>query len=704
VTPALAAGVRVPSARPRCAGLGAAVACLQGSVARLVRWLFLGLACAGVLAASGCGAADPQLEPRFVAVHNALVASGLVQSGTIHRGTLAQGEEHRVVVRLEAGRCHTFVVLAAAGVKDVDLLVRDEAGETLGRDGTDDRHAAVRACAVRSEDYQVVVRAVRGGGPFLLSSWSPAGQDDAAGEHTTRPGRGDGTCEAPLALRAGRAVRGDTRQGRSLMHGSCAEGSAPEQVFRVQVPERSLLSVRVQAGFDSVVYVRGDCMAAESEAACNDDAEQGQPGRSEVDVTVDPGAWFVVVDGYGSEAGDFQLEVTLTPLPPLAQVCAEAPALTAGQSATGTTRGAADHLGASCGGGARSPDRIYHLDVPHRSRLRVRQQSDHDGVLHLRSRCADADSEVACNDDWLDPNRSSLRAVVDPGRYYLVTDGFSERGQTSAGDFRLLAEVEPLPAPSEAGAACAAAERLAFGQEVELDTFAARDGLAGSCGGSGAPEAVYRVDVPKRSRLRATVRASEPQAVLYLRSRCDQPSTEMACVPVPRAEPRDRLARLDAVVERGVHYLVFDGEGQEEFGAARLLVELHDVANLERACRTAPLLQPGRTATGDTRGRSDDFQASCGERAESSDMVYRLRVTGRARVVLELASEFDGVLHLRRECAHDASEVACNDDHGDNRHSRIEVTLDPGLYYVVVDGFRSGNSGRFSLATFMDPL
>ena len=44
-----------------------------------------------------------------------------------------------------------------------------------------------------------------------------------------------------------------------------------------------------------------------------------------------------------------------------------------------------------------------------------------------------------------------------------------------------------------------------------------------------------------------------------------------------------------------------------------------------------------------------------------------------------------------------ATEVACNDDQGDNRHSRIERNLDAGTYYVFVDGFQSNSQGEFNL-------
>ena len=44
-----------------------------------------------------------------------------------------------------------------------------------------------------------------------------------------------------------------------------------------------------------------------------------------------------------------------------------------------------------------------------------------------------------------------------------------------------------------------------------------------------------------------------------------------------------------------------------------------------------------------------------------------------------------------------ATLLACSDDHGDSKHSAVEEVLDKGTYYLVVDGFRTGNQGAFTL-------
>src|SRR5690606_5491039 len=102
--------------------------------------------------------------------------------------------------------------------------------------------------------------------------------------------------------------------------------------------------------------------------------------------------------------------------------------------------------------------------------------------------------------------------------------------------------------------------------------------------------------------------------------------------------------------------------------------------------------------SGSTSGRKDSFRASCAGEAQSGDVIYRIRLKKRSHVEVSLGSSYDAALHLRRSCLDDASEIACNDDHGDNRHSKVEATLEPGTYFVVVDGFRTGNEGTYELS------
>lgn len=647
-----------------------------------------------------CGAAEAPLESRFVAVHNAMTAMGLSQSGIIHEGGLATGEEARFAWKLEEGRCYTAVALGGSGVRNVDLVVMNGVGEELSRDTTSDRQAATQVCVERDGEHEIVVSMQEGQGTFLLSLWSnQAGTGRAFVSREVK-----GTCTSPIPLELGRPIAGDTRQGLSAMQGSCVQGAAPEQVYRLELRKPTQLSATLQANFDGNLYLLRSCGDIESELACNDDEEPGQTARSQLDATLPPGVYFLVVDGYANEAGEYQFIVSTTELAELRTVCDDAVELVPGHVVTSTTRGSGDYFQASCAGGARAPDRVHEVDVTSRSRLRIRQQSDFDAALYLRRTCDDPASELACNDDFRNPQHAIVTKVVDAGRYFVVTDGFSGQGPVGQGKYVLEVELGSDLGDGVPGDSCEAPLPLEAAASVELDTFSARDDTKGSCGGAAGADLLYRIDAPGRSRIRARILGSEFAGAMYLRTRCDGLDSEVACVAIPSSSPRDAVGTLDVAVPKGTYHLVIDGENEDAFGRATLELMVDDTAALDRRCQGAPLLRSGETVRGETTSERDQFQASCGEGTESPDAVYRLRVPRRSRVVVHLKSEHDAVLHLRRSCSDPSTELACNDDYGDNRNARIDMILDAGTYFVIADGFRSENVGPFAIETQITPL
>lgn len=110
------------------------------------------------------------------------------------------------------------------------------------------------------------------------------------------------------------------------------------------------------------------------------------------------------------------------------------------------------------------------------------------------------------------------------------------------------------------------------------------------------------------------------------------------------------------------------------------------------------LMLPTDTAMGRTMG-SSLLTAGCTS-ASGPEHVYRLNVAARTGVVLDItAAEFDTVLSVRRVCTDPMTNVACNDDRGGGiTRSFIRTVLDPGEYFVIVDGYSSSASGSYTLA------
>lgn len=121
------------------------------------------------------------------------------------------------------------------------------------------------------------------------------------------------------------------------------------------------------------------------------------------------------------------------------------------------------------------------------------------------------------------------------------------------------------------------------------------------------------------------------------------------------------------------------------------------------ACGPNIPLPVGVAVLSSTLVGDDVTQGSC-LRGAAPECVFMLDVPTRSEVRLSLESaDFDGALVLMSD--ERKEELACIDDtpSGDTRHARIETTLLPGRYAVVVE---SGDSeaGQFSLFAELDPL
>jgi hypothetical protein len=211
------------------------------------------------------------------------------------------------------------------------------------------------------------------------------------------------------------------------------------------------------------------------------------------------------------------------------------------------------------------------------------------------------------------------------------------------------------------------------------------------------PDVLYRFELQRRSRVTAFFGSQEGAHVFVLARSCGDRTSELAC-----------SANIDEVLGPGIYSLAVDGGGMDGLGRYAFAFAARDISAQENACKAPPILAPGSKTTGTTIGAGDKFMASCAGREDaqaSADRVYRFDLKQRTRVQLLLSTpNHDGVLVLRKSCldpphqrAPRAAEMTCNNDYQDNRHSRIESTLEAGTYFVVVEGHQTKNEGPFTL-------
>ncbi len=669
-----------------------------------------GIAGATLAFTIACVTSQQSVDPRFLALHNAFSAMGLAQVGPVQQGSLVEGREARLSIDLQA-QCTTVVAMGGTGVRDLDVVVQDENGNALGHDATHDSQAVVRVCTDHAGTYTMLVRMASGSGDFLAATW--VGNAGGAGPATSSStgvatGPGQGTCSSPLPLApgvvTGSTVHGEAENQCSTDTPGCSSASdGPEIVYRIDIPSQKRLLLELDAHYDAILYVRKeDCASEDAEVKCNDD-DNNNAQRSRIDTVVDAGTYYVFVDSFSRNTGSYRLNVTLQDVPQLADVCRQARPIAAGTTTNGTLHGAFDLAQGTCGNNAQGPDVPYRLDLTQKMRARITMESsDFEPVVHVRKTCTDEHTEIACFDQSTGMQSTSqavFTGLLDPGSFTVFSDSSAEGAD---GQFTLQAELAPESGTGGTGDGCADAIPLTSSTTASGDTFDVKDDISGKCTAAGAPDVVYRVDLARRSRIRARISNEEGKNdhqrghVLVLQKTCGDKSSELSCGET-----------VDDVLAQGTYFLSVDGATTSSFGKFDLEYSVQDVSAQETACKSAGVLVENQNVTGNTKGQPNRFETSCGgdgRLGSAGDRVHRLVITQRSTVSLVLSTAgWDGVLALRRVCLDPngssgphAAEVSCNNDSEDSQHSRINATLDPGTYFVVVDGFR-GAEGNYTL-------
>lgn len=107
------------------------------------------------------------------------------------------------------------------------------------------------------------------------------------------------------------------------------------------------------------------------------------------------------------------------------------------------------------------------------------------------------------------------------------------------------------------------------------------------------------------------------------------------------------------------------------------------------------------TGTVDSSGASGLASSSCG--GSGGEIAYTFAVTRPSSLVITTdfpETEFDTVIYLRSSCGNEGSEVGCNDDAPGaiaNGSTLVIERVEPGEYYVIVDGQFQGAGGAFKL-------
>lgn len=102
---------------------------------------------------------------------------------------------------------------------------------------------------------------------------------------------------------------------------------------------------------------------------------------------------------------------------------------------------------------------------------------------------------------------------------------------------------------------------------------------------------------------------------------------------------------------------------------------------------------------GDSTNAFDETIPVCNNTSRAGDVVYTFTTTEKIGIEAQ-SSGYDTVLSLRSKCLDDPKgTIACSDDAAPpgNYGSRVNAVIDPGTYFLIVDGFDSTQFGPFTL-------
>jgi len=405
-----------------------------------------------ILPAVRCSGTESAPDRSIPAVGSTLEALGFVEKDQFTQIQLDAGKSASVMHDVKPEQCYMVVIYSRSGRGIFNAGIMDAKNDTVLAQG-EGSDVALHFCSGTSDAVRIEVQS-RSAQELVAGIWEDTGGIPG---RDAGPEAGGGSCGKPGYLFMGKEVRDDTTGGKSEHFGSCAPGFAAEHVYYFSIKKKSLIEFTLKADFDSLLYVRQKCDEAGTEIVCNDDVA-GKSG-SGITVTLQPGGYYVFVDGMTGQEGEYELGTRVVEVPPASEACRKAPVLEPGRPVMSETRGGFDSFQATCAAGASAADQAYALDVEKTSRVRVYLESKtFDSVLHVRSDCADNSSEVACNDDVKGSKKvSRLNMLLDKNTYTVIVDGYAA-GQSGA--FVLMAEVVPVPPPPGTGDFCSQAQSI----------------------------------------------------------------------------------------------------------------------------------------------------------------------------------------------------------------------------------------------------
>jgi hypothetical protein len=513
-------------------------------------------------------------------------------------------------------------------------------------------------------------------------------------------------CAGAIDVGAGGTFTGSTQAAHNDYDpgsGGCTGFSetGPDVAYRVSLQAGDRLVASLDAPWDSALYVLTDCGSPASSCAAGSDS--GNPEH--VDFTaMSAGTYFLIVDGYGTAAGAFLLDVRVSPPVSGGDSCTDPVQVPAGGgSFQSTTAGLMSPYApsTSCTGAAEpGPERVYGITAGAGDVVTAAADfaAGVDGALFVFSDCANLTTCLAGADRAGPGGSEFLRFVGSAaGHYYLIVGGADASGG-----------MHNLDVSEYTGNGCANAAPLDLTGAPEFMSTAGKinnySPNSGGCTGftEAGPDRAYSVNLRAGDQVNATVTPDGSYDVaLYLVSNCsDINGSCIAGVDRSTSGPET----LGAVVaQAGLYYLIVDGFDAGAGGTGTIRAGIAHGDTCGDAYQVGPT---GGTFQGTTAGYANDYGStdpatSCtGFAQQGADVAFQVTLDAGKSLDATLDSTWDSALYLITDCSASATTCVAGSDSGNPEH--VTYTNSTGAaqtYFLIVSSWRLDptNSGPYTL-------
>lgn len=533
------------------------------------------------------------------------------------------------------------------------------------------------------------------------------------------------TCSLPItgtltlpAPGAPALVTSGTTSGASMIASAgCQSNSAgPEHIYSFTVTQLTRVTFDTAtppAGttlLDTVLSIRRNCATQASEVACNDDIVSGMP-LSRVTATLDPGNYFIVVDGYNGQAGAYNLAATTSAVAPNG-VCSAATTLTPGTPITAQNSAQGGASSAACLTSATGGQLFYSLTIPANQRAAITATPTGTSptwrpTVRVLDTCTST-SCLASQSATADGAASSVSFDNRTATARTVIVSVSAGSNTATGTFNLNATLTALP-PLAINSVCATATVVTDGTTIIGENTLASATVITTCSSSfTGPVLFYSIILPAGQTLRVTATPAGGSAVdpvLRVLSSCSgsclaQHNTTGAGVAETVQYANTAVLPATVIVALGTTTPATAGTMDIAFSIS---------TPPGSACATAPMLTSPASIQGDLVGGVDQRTGTgCG--SNSSRVVYR-SIDVQAGELLRASVTSDGtwdpIIRIIATCASTTCLANANAFSANAAPETVSATNTGATtvtYLIAVSAASSSVlEGGFTLTAFTTP-